>query len=109
MEQDFVDIVIAVSYALLGIAALAAIVMPLINAIGNPKTLITGAIGVVFLLVMFGIAYSLSGGEVTPIFSKFGIDSGLSKYVGATIITTYLLIFLALVGIVGTEISKIFK
>jgi len=109
MEQDFVDIVIVVAYALLGIAALAAIVMPLINAFGNPKSLITSGIGLVFLLVLFGIAFGLSGGEVTPIYSKFGIDSGLSKYVGATIITTYILIVLAVVGIVGTEITKIFK
>jgi len=109
MEQDFVDIMIIVSYALLGLAALAAIILPLINAIGNPRSLVTGAIGVVVILVIFGIGYSFAGSEVTATYSKFGIESGMSKYIGGIINTTYILIVVAIVGIAFTEISKIFS
>lgn len=109
MEQDFVDIMIIVAYALLGLAALAAIILPLINAIGNPKTILKGALGVVFILVIFGIGYSVSGAEVTATYSKFGIDAGMSKYIGGIIATTYILLVVAVVGIVFTEISKIFS
>jgi hypothetical protein len=109
MEQDFVDIMIVVAYALLGLAALAAIVLPLINAIGNPKTLLKGAAGLVVILLVFGIGYSIAGAEVTATYSKFGIDAGLSKYVGGIISTTYILVVIALIGIVYTEISKIFS
>lgn len=107
MEQDFVDIMIIVAYALLGLAVLAVIILPVINAIGNPKSLVSGAIGLVFLLVVFGIGYGIAGAEVTATYSKFGIDAGLSKYVGGIISTTYILVIIALVGIVYTEVSKI--
>jgi len=109
MEQDFVDIMIIVAYALLGLAALAAIILPLINAIGNPRSLITGAIGLVVILVVFGIGYSVAGSEVTATYSKFGIDAGMSKYIGGIISTTYMLLVIAIIGIVFTEISKIFS
>jgi hypothetical protein len=109
MEQDFVDIMIIVAYALLGLAALAAIILPLINAIGNPRTLVKGVAGLVVILVIFGIGYSIAGAEVTATYSKFGIDAGLSKYVGGIISTTYILVVIAIVGIAFTEISKIFS
>lgn len=109
MEQDFVDIMIIVAYALLGLAAFAAIVLPLINAIGNPRSLIKGLLGLVVILIVFGIGYSIASSEVTATYSKFGIDSGMSKYIGGIISTTYMLLVIALVGIVFTEISKIFS
>ena len=109
MEQDFVDIVMIIAYALLGVAVIAVIVLPIINAISNPRSLVTGAIGLAFILIVFGIGYSVAGAEVTAIYSKFGIDAGLSKYVGGIISTTYILVGIALVGIVYTEISKIFS
>jgi hypothetical protein len=109
MEQDFVDIAILVAYGLLGLAALAAIILPLINSLGNPKTLLKGLAGIVFILILYGIAYAISGSEVTATYSKFGIDSGMSKYVGASLITMYLLVVISIVGIIFTEISKVFR
>ena len=109
MEQDFVDIMLLVSYGLLGLAAVAAIVLPMINAIGNPKSLIKGLAGVLVIVVMFGIAYSLSGSEITPTYVKFGINEGLSQFVGASIITVYILLVVSIAGILITEISKIFS
>jgi len=106
MEQDFVDIIIIVAYALIGLAVIAVIVLPIINAIGNPKSLVSGAIGLVAILVVFGIGYSVAGSEVTATYSKFGIDAGLSKYVGGMISTTYILVVIAVIGIIYTEVSK---
>ena len=109
MEQDFVDIMMIIAYALLGLAVLAVIILPIINAVGNPKSLVSGAIGLVVILVVFGIGYSIASAEVTATYSKFGIDAGLSKYVGGIISTTYILVVIAIVGIAYTEISKIFS
>jgi hypothetical protein len=109
MEQNFVDIAIIIAYGLLGLAALAAIILPLINSIGNPKVLLKGLLGVVFILVLYGIAYAISGSEVTATYMKFGVDTGMSKFVGAMLITMYLLLVISLIGIFFTEISKIFK
>ena len=58
MEQDFVDIMIIVAYALLGLAALAAIILPLISAIGNPRSLLGSAVGLVVILVIFNLMIS---------------------------------------------------
>ena len=109
MEQGFVDIIILVAYGLLGLAAITAIFMPFINAIGNPKSLLRGLVGIVFILIIYGIAYVLSGNEVTATYTKFGVDAGLSKFVGAVLTTMYLLVVVSIVGIVYTEISKLFK
>lgn len=109
MEQDFVDIAIIISYVLLGLAVLAAIILPLINSLGNPKSLLQGLMGIVFIIILYGIAYAISGNEVTATFSKFGVDAGMSKFVGASLITMYLLVVISIIGILFTEISKIFK
>jgi hypothetical protein len=93
----------------LGLAALAAIILPLINSIGNPKTLLKSLVGIVLILILFAIAYVISGNEVTATYSKFGVDAGMSKYVGASLITMYLLVVISIVGIFFTEISKIFR
>lgn len=109
MEQDFVDIILLVSYGLLVLAAIAAIILPLINAIGNPKSLIKGLAGVLLIVVVFGISYSLSGSEVTATYMKFGINEGLSQFIGASIITVYILLVVSIAGIIITEVSKIFS
>lgn len=109
MEQNFVDIALLISYGLLGLAVLAAIVLPLINSLGNPKSLLKGLLGIVAILILYGIAYALSGNEVTASYAKFGVDAGMSKFVGAFLTTMYLLLVISVVGIFFTEISKIFK
>ncbi len=107
MEQNFVDIGLLVAYGLLGLGALAAIIMPLINALGNPRSLLMGLVGIIFIAAIYGIAYSVSGDEVTATYAKFGIDSGMSQFVGAGIITMYFLLALSLIGIVITELYKL--
>lgn len=109
MEENFIDIAFFIAYGLLGIGALTAIILPLINAIGNPKSLLKGLVGVVIILIVYAIAYSISSSEVTATYARFGVDSGMSKIVGASLITMYLLLFISLVGIIFTEISKIFS
>jgi hypothetical protein len=109
MEENFIDIAILVAYGLLGLGAVSAIILPLINAIGNPKTLLKGLVGVVVILIIYAIAYSISSSEVTATYARFGVDAGMSKVVGASLITMYLLVVISIVGILFTEISKIFN
>ena len=49
MEQFVVNTGIYIGYVLVGLAVLAVIVLPLINALGNPKTLIKSVIGLIVL------------------------------------------------------------
>ncbi len=104
-----IDIFIYTAYALFFVAAGAAVLMPLYNAIGQPKTLMTGAIGIVGLLIIFLVGWGLSGSEVTGVYTKFGVASSGSKAIGGALTTMYLLIFLAVVGIIYSEIRTIFN
>ncbi len=107
--EKFVDIFLFVSYILVIIAVLVAILMPLINSFGNPRSLLKSGAGVLGLLLLFFIAYAVSGNEVTVLYSKFDVGPELSKLVGGSLIMAYILSVISLVSIVFTEISKLLK
>ena len=100
--MDFVDIGLYASYALIALCALAAIVIPLVQSFGDPKSLVKSGIGVVALVVVYFISYALADGTAAG-----DVTAGTSRMVGAGIITTYIFFFGAIIGIIYTEISKI--
>ena len=51
----------------------------------------------------------ISGNEVLPTYIEFGVDAGLSKFIGGMIILVYLLAGIAIGGIIYSEFSKTFK
>ena len=98
------------AYILLGIALVAAIVLPLIQSFSNPRALLGTLVGVVAIAILFFIGYTIAGNEVLPVYVKNNVTSEVtSKMVGGALITMYILVLLALVSIVFTEISKIFN
>lgn len=107
--MDSFDILLYLGYALVIFAAVAALLLPLVNAIGNPKSLMGSGIGVLFIVVLYFIAYAISGSEVTQEYSKFNVGPDLSKTVGGMLIMAYFLLGIAMTGIVFTELNKIFK
>ena len=108
MEQ-IVNIGLIVSYILVILGGLSAIILPLINAMSNPKTLMYAGIGIVGLLVFFLIGYAIAGNEVTANYIKYGVDAGISKVVGGALICMYILTIIAIIGIVYTELSKVIR
>lgn len=109
--MDSIDIFIYVAEILVVIGAILAVAMPLIKSLGDPGSLVKTGIGVVILVVVFFIAYSISDGEVLPKFAAepFNLTPEMSKFVGGSLLTTYFLSLVAIVGIVFTEISKAIK
>jgi hypothetical protein len=107
--ESFIDPALYITYVLIILGAGAAIVLPLIKSLGNPKEMAKGGFGLVALLVIFFISYSISGNEVTASYTSFGVDEGLSKLVGGILTMMYVLLFGAVIGIVYTEASKILK
>lgn len=108
--MDSIDIALYLSYGLTILAAIAAIVFPIVNSIGEPKTLIKSGIGLGVLIVIFGISWGLSGSDFSAVqASEYGMDAGLSKFVGGLLTMMYLLTGIAIIGIVYTEFSKIIK
>lgn len=109
--MDTYDILLYGSYLLVILGAVVAILMPLIKSLDNPKSLLKSAIGIVGIVVLFFIAYSISGSEVLPKFeaSPFNLTPEKSQVVGGMLITTYFLTLLALGSIVLTEVTKAIK
>ncbi|MEN2283529.1 hypothetical protein AAGF08_15400 [Algoriphagus sp. SE2] len=109
--MDTYDILLYGSYLLIAIGAFVSIVMPLIKSLDNPKSLLKTVVGIVGILVLFFIAYSVSSSEVLPKFEAepFNLTPAGSQLVGGMLITTYILAIMALAGIVVTELNKAIK
>lgn len=107
--MDKFDIFLYLAYTLVIVAFVAAVLLPLISAIGNPKSLLKSGMGVLFIVALYFIAYAVSGNEVTKAYSEFDVGPELSKIVGGTLIMSYFLLGFAIFGIVLTEINKIIK
>lgn len=107
--MDSVDIGIYIAYISLGIALIASIVLPLVNALKHPAALVKSLVGVGGLVVLFIVAYSLSGSEVSAKAVANGIDESSSKMIGAGLLLFYFVFVAAAVGIVFSEISKSLK
>ncbi|OYX23829.1 MAG: hypothetical protein B7Z16_01700 [Algoriphagus sp. 32-45-6] len=109
--MDTTDIMLYAGYALVGLGAVFAIVLPLIKSLDDPKSLLKTGLGVVVILVLFFIGYSISSNEVLPKFEgePFNLTPEMSQLVGGCLITTYILVITTLVGIVLTELNKAIK
>ncbi|HSF54897.1 MAG TPA: hypothetical protein VLA71_14175 [Algoriphagus sp.] len=109
--MDTYDIMLYVSYALVGIGSVVSILLPLIKSLDEPKTLLKTGLSIVVILVLFFICYSISDNEVLPKFEgePFNLTPGMSQAVGGLMITTYVLTFVALLSIVITELTKAVK
>ncbi|MFN3758756.1 MAG: hypothetical protein ACK4SF_06025 [Algoriphagus aquaeductus] len=100
-----------VSYALVVLGAVVSILLPLLKSLDNPKSLVKTGLGIVAIVVLFFISYSISTNEVLPKFEgePFNLTPQMSQMVGGFLITTYVLTIIAIVGIVITELSKAVK
>ncbi|WKK80518.2 hypothetical protein [Marivirga arenosa] len=107
--MEFVDILLYGAYLLVIVAALGAIVLPLISALSQPKSLLKSLIGVLAIGVIYVVSWSISGDEVTAKYIKFDITSTSSQVIGGVLITTYLLMGIAVISIVYSEISKLIR
>ena len=109
--MDTTDIMLYAGYALVGLGAVFAIVLPLIKSLDDPKSLLKTGLGVVLIMILFFIGYSISSNEVLPKFEgePFNLTPGMSQLVGGCLITTYILVITTLVGIVLTELNKAIK
>ncbi len=101
-----IDAGLIIAYVLIGLCALTAIVLPLIQAAGNPGSLKKIAISVGGLVVVFIICYVLAGDST---YGNKEVTAGAAKRVGAGLIMFYVLLVGAFVTILYTEITKISK
>ena len=108
MEQ-VVNIGLIISYTMIIVGGVSAIVLPVLNSLKNPKSLIFTFGGIGIILVLYFIGYAIAGSEVNANYLRYGVDSGISKAVGGALISMYLVGTIAVVGIVFTEFHKIIR
>ena len=96
-------------YGLLIVCIAAAVILPLINALDDPQSLMKSGMGLGALVLIFLLSWAIAGSELLPVYTAFGIDEGLSKFVGGVLTTMYTLALVAIVGIIFTEVSKALK
>ncbi len=109
--EFWIDIGLYLSYLLVVVSLVASIVMPIIYSLGDPKSLVGIGISVAALLILFFISYVLSSDEITnpKAAAQYGITNGGAKLIGGSLIMMYLMFMGAIVGVVVSEVIKIFK
>ena len=96
-------------YALLIIAVALTIVFPIIHLLREPSKLITSAIGIGIVVVLFVIAYALSDSEVNLKAAALGVTPASSRLIGAGLILFYISLVLSVLALIYSEISKALK
>jgi ABC-type enterochelin transport system permease subunit len=100
------------AYLLVGIATISAVSFPIIQMITNPQKAKKSLLGIAALAAVVAIAYFFSSGELMHFSSqgmaKFNVSSTL-KQVDTGIITTYILVGIAIFATIYSEVSKMFK
>jgi len=111
--MSFIDFIsqygLIAGYILIALAIVSAVVLPLINAISNPKSLLMGAVGLVAIGLIFLIGYALADNEVTTTYINAGVGETGSQLVGGLLITMYIILGASVIGIIFTEILNILK
>ncbi len=103
------------AYILFGSSIASALVLEFVNTISDKKATKSAAVALIFMAVVVGLSYMISGNDLPKFYGveKFIADGTLttnvSKWIGTGLIATYILSALAVIGIIWSSISRIFK
>ena len=104
MNESLINIGMYVTYGLVAIAALTAVLFPIIQMFWNIRKSIPALIGVAVLVLIVLISYAVSTSEVYE-----NAGPATSQWVSAGITTTMVLVVLGVVAAVFTEIYKLVR
>lgn len=107
--MDSIDIGLYLTYILLAVVVIAAVVLPIVNLFSNPKGLLKFGIILVAIIAMFFIGYSVSSPDVTPKYISLGVNEVSVKRIGAGLVMLYVFLFGSILAMIYAEVSKIFK
>jgi len=108
--DSFINIGLYIAYFALFIAIAALIIFPVVTMLkGNLKNAKGTLIGVAVLAVIILLAYIISPADQGLYYTKMNVSAGMSKLIGAGIITTYIILAGLLIITVYTSVIKWFK
>lgn len=96
------------AYILFGIAIIAAVIFPIARLFSRPKQAMKSFIGLLVILVIVLIAYSLADGTPMKIIGYTGTDNvpSMLLFSDTILYTMYFLFAGAILAIIGTEIYR---
>ncbi len=105
-----IDFGLYATYALMAICVLMIVVFGISKIAGDPAAVKSAIIGIGGLAVLVGLSYVLStGDDATTLYAKQNITEGTSHFVGASLLSFYLLGGLTLLAILYAEVTRLFK
>lgn len=107
MSESLINILLWITYLLMIGAVVLAVVLSVVNIVKNPKKGKNSLIGVGALLVLWLMCLMFSSSDVAEKYQDI-ISPGQSKWIGAGLIATYLILIGSIVLAVFTEIKKAF-
>ena len=109
MSDSLINIGLILGYILLGLAAVTVILFSVFQLIVNFKKAKGALIGIVALLVVFFIGFSMATSELYLNVAIPVANATISRIIGGAINATFLLIALAFLASIYTEVSKLFR
>jgi hypothetical protein len=106
------DIALIWGYVLLLIAAITALIFPIVYTIVHPANMVRTLLVLIGVAALIGLSYLLSSGESLEIIGYTGTDNsnpGVLKLIDTGLIFNYFVLGLALLAIVYAEIANYFK
>ncbi|MEM7109778.1 MAG: hypothetical protein AAF519_16245 [Bacteroidota bacterium] len=107
--ESFVNISLWIAYILIVIGVISAVILPIVNSLSDPKSLIKPVIALLGVGVLYMICWAVAGESLNAKAVALGVNPSTSKAVGGALIAMYVLGGVAIIGIIYSEISKVFK
>lgn len=104
-----VDFGLYVTYILFFGAILLAVGMSLVSAIQNPKGFVRALYGIGGILILALICYAVADSTVTAEQAVLGVTPAESKLVGGGLLLFYVVLGVAVLGLIYSEINKVLK
>lgn len=108
-DSPLINIGLYLTYILFAVAAITAIVFPLLQTFSDFKKAKGGLIGFGILVVVLLFAYLVSPAETGLFYEKHNISPATSKLIGGGLVATYIVFAGVVISILYAEVAKWFK
>jgi len=108
VDPDITSPALQYMYFLLAFSVLIAIILPVINAIRNPKNIVRNLLMFVGAVILFGVCYYFSKGDILPLINYEGSDNvpWVLKLVDMGLFVMYITFAVAILAIIVSEIRR---
>lgn len=106
MQNTLINIGLYLTYFMIAVAALSALIFPIVYIIQDPKKAKGSLFGVLALVVLFAVSYLLSGDELHGELLQSHV---VSRFVGGGIIMFYIMFVGSILIAIYSEVSRLFK